>query len=167
MECMINGNMDKIYDSSVIYKDSDGNCTRVSGRFFHNESNNFIQYINEKKFSYTTSLGDKCGDNDYYRVIYNFNDVKGNTRVKYDELSIPNIQMNPDCEKVLDISVDFEKSTKHLLIQILFNDYWIISGILFLLIGVYLMLLAQNKKATTFVNSLIFGEIFHLLSDVV
>ena len=158
MECWINGTMDKIYDSSVIYKDSDGYCTRVTGRFFHNES--FIQYINDKKFSYITSNGDNCGDNNFYKVIYYFNDVKGNTKVKYDELTIPNIDMNPDCEKVIDISVDFEKSTKHLLIQILFNDYWIISGILFLLIGVYLMLLAQNKKATTFVNSIILGEIF-------
>ena len=68
--------------------------------------------------------------------------------------------MTSDCKRTIEISVDFEDSTNYLLIQILFNDYWVVSGLLFLLIGVYLMILSQNAKATKFVISIVFGEIF-------
>lgn len=145
----------------MIYKDRDGYCTRVSGQFFEKENNHYLQKINENKFTYVTTDGDACGDTEKYKVIYNFNNVKGtNTKVKYDNLKVPNKGMTSDCERTIEISVDFEDSTQYLLIQILFNDYWIITGILFLLIGIYLMILSQNAKATKFVISIIFGEIF-------
>ena len=47
-----------------------------------------------------------------------------------------------------------------MLAQKFFNDYWYFTGIVLFILGIYLMILAQNKKATKFVISVIFGEIF-------
>jgi hypothetical protein len=68
--------------------------------------------------------------------------------------------MNKSCTGNIEIHVNFQEYTEYLLIQRFLNDYWIFTGIIFLLIGIYLMILAQNKKATKFIISIIFGEMF-------
>ena len=148
------------YDSSVIYRDGDGYCTKVSGKFYTNESNNYLTYENENQFSYLSTLGDKCGENDNYKVKYIFNNKKDTEQVKYNNLKNPDKSMRDSCIRTIEIYIDFERSKEHLLIQKFFNDYWIFTGIMFFIIGIYLMILAKNKKATKFTVSIVFGEIF-------
>lgn len=64
-----------------------------------------------------------------------------------------------ECEYTIELAINFDESIEHLLIQKFCNDYWILTGILFLIIGFYLMILAQNKKATKFIIGIIFGQI--------
>ena len=153
------GKVELFYDSSVIYRDNNGNCIRMAGRFFQNETNNYLTKINDKKFEYITTLGDKCGDSFYY-TKYNFinSDKKEEKNVEYNNLKAPSDIT--DCSIDINIHINFQESTEYLLIQKFLNDYWIATGIIFLIIGIYLMFLAQNKKATKILISIIFGEIF-------
>lgn len=63
------------------------------------------------------------------------------------------------CSQELEIEMNLEQPTEYLLIQRLFNDYYFISGPLFIIIGLYLCLFAQNRKATKFTVSIVLCQI--------
>ena len=108
-------------------------------------------------------MGDKCGDSNY-KVIYYFNNVDKNKEneqpVNYKDLNLPNKTNEEDCLRKIEININFDDYIEYLLIQRFINDYWIFTGIVFLIIGVYLMILAKNKRSTKFIISIIFGEMF-------
>ena len=86
--------------------------------------------------------------------------TKEYNRVEYLKLDIPNPSLGrTGCERTLNIYADFEYYTEHLLIQRFMNDYWYFTGSVFVILGIYLMILATNTIATKFVVCVIFGEI--------
>ena len=69
--------------------------------------------------------------------------------------------MHPEkCIRTLVINLNFNDNIDYLLAQRFLNDFWYFTGFIFILTGGYLMILAKNKKATKFIVSTIFGEIF-------
>ena len=105
--------------------------------------------------------GDECHNNINYTTKFEFNNIKDNEKEALNvfELHDPNAMNEGACEYTIKVNINFDNSIEHLLVQKFFNDYWIITGIVFFIIGLYLMILAQNKKATKFVVGIIFGEI--------
>ena len=94
-----------------------------------------------------------------YRFMDSKNSIEKN-RVEYLKLDIPNPSLGrTGCERTLNIYADFEYYTEHLLIQRFMNDYWYFTGSVFVILGIYLMILATNTIATKFVINVIFGEI--------
>ena len=150
------------YDSSAIYRDDEGYCTRVAGSFFKNDKNYALNY-KENYFEYIAFKGDYISETSYFNITYRFKDSKyynEKERVEYQKLDIPNPGLGrTGCERTLDIFVDFEGSTEYLLIQRFMNDYWYFTGPVFFILGIYLMILATNTIATKFVICVIFGEI--------
>ena len=154
------------FESSFIYRDQFGKCTKISGTFFKNEkisdkSNYLIYNKNKNEFVYESNPGDKCV-NDSFRAIYifkNYDEIEyPNVKTNYD-ITVPNNMHEEECNRTIEVKINFEKSIETLLIQRFFNNYWIFTGIVLIIIGLYLMILAQNQKATKFLISIIFGEI--------
>ena len=150
-----------MFNSLAIYRWSNGSCTRIAGEFFNPD--NFL-VKNGLNFEYKTT-GDYCrtlGDTSYnYTTTFKFSDTKGNTdSVDYYGLFKPDRDLKDSCDETLKIQLNFEKHTDHLLIQKFFNDYYIATGIIFLIVGVYLLFFAKYKKITKFTISTIFGQIF-------
>ena len=150
------------YDSSAIYRDEDGYCIRVAGSFFKNDRNYTLQYTSNSELKYESFKGDICSGNNHYNLTYKFKDsnfYKEKEKVEFQKLDIPNPKISrTGCDRKLDIYTNFEDSTEYLLIQRFMNDYWYFTGTVFLILGIYLMILATNTIATKFVISVIFGE---------
>lgn len=156
------------FDSSLIYRDKEGFCTKITGSFYKNdekENENYLIYQDDNSFKYVAPKGDKCS-NGQYKMVFNFINIKDTNKnknnipnIEWYKIPIPNV-MNHICDYSIDISLNFDDCKEYLLVQKFFNDYWVLSGIIFIIIGLYLILLAQNKKATKFVIGTIFGEIF-------
>ena len=72
---------------------------------------------------------------------------------------IPNTDMSESCLRILPIDVHYESITDQLLIQKFFSDYYIGTGIIFVILGVYLLAFAKYKKPTKFIISAICGQI--------
>ena len=72
---------------------------------------------------------------------------------------IPNTDMSESCYRTLPIDVHYESITDQLLIQKFFSDYYIGTGIIFVILGVYLLAFAKYKKPTKFIISAICGQI--------
>ena len=68
--------------------------------------------------------------------------------------------MSDQCTRTLKIDIKFENIKDELLIQKFFSDYYIFTGIVFILISIYLLIFAKYKKITKFIITIIFGEIF-------
>ena len=151
------------FDSSFIYRDKEGYCTKLAGSFFKNEKiskkQNYLVDEGNDKFEFVSTAGDKCGDSNFVTTYTFINDEAENSDVQYKKI-VPNVMHNNECSRTVDIKTNFGKSVEYLILQRIFNDYWALTGIVFLIIGIYLMILAQNKKATKFVICIIFGEIF-------
>ena len=169
--CGDENNPELYFDSSFIYRNGVGQCIRISGTFYKYEYNksekNFLIYDSKNKiFEYVSDGGDLCWENTTFKTKFVFHNDKNldypNLEYEYKK-NAPNIMnegARDNCLRIIDITVNFEQSIDHLHIQKFFNNYWIFTGIVLFIIGIYLMILAQNKKATKFVIGVIFGEIF-------
>lgn len=152
------------FDSSVIYRNGLGHCTRLTGTYFKNKANySYLTYKSPDKFEYISSGGDKCGisneTNITYKTIYNFFHKKIEGISTIIDNRVPNVINEQDCFRTINITFDFGKKTDHLLIQKFCNNYWYFTGLVFFVFGAYLLVLAQNKKVTKFIVGMIFGEI--------
>ena len=156
-----NNKTELYFDSSVIYRNTLGYCTRLTGPYFKNNSNiSYLLYKNTNMFEYITNEGDKCGIGDgTFRTIYNFFHMKVDDISAVYDNKVPNALNEKACNRTINITFDFDKKKEHLLIQKFCNNYWFFTGLVFLAFGAYLLVLAQNKKATKFIVGLIFGEI--------
>lgn len=63
------------------------------------------------------------------------------------------------CSYTIEVNIDFDDNKDYLPIQKFINDFWIFTGIVFLLIGLYLIILARNKKGTKMIISVTCGQI--------
>ena len=149
-----------MFNSIAIYRNKNGNCTRIAGQFF-----NEINYLKKDGDKYVySSIGDYCKTAD--NIVYNYttfyeinNAPSGQESVQYMDLPVPNSDMNQQCDRTLKINVDLENITDQLLIQKFFSDYYIMTGIIFVILGIYLLFFAKFKKSTKFIINIIFGEI--------
>jgi hypothetical protein len=151
-----------MFNSLAIYRFSNGHCTRIAGPYF-NEVNFLTQKDNET-FLYRTT-GDYCktvDNKDYnYTTTYQFMHKKIEvSAVSYLNLDKPDPYMRDSCERTLEIYTDFDKHREYLLIQKYFDTYYIPTGIVFILMGGFLLFFAKFKNTTKFIISVIFGELF-------
>ena len=65
------------------------------------------------------------------------------------------------------IEVNFNDITKHLLIQRILNNYYIMTGILFILIGIFLCFFGYYQNIIKIVVCFIFGELFTFIFFVI
>ena len=149
------------FDSSVIYRNSTGYCTRLTGTFFKDKADtSYLIYKSPNKFQYLSNGGDKCGlSNNTYKTIYNFFHEKDHEiSASYDK-TVPNVINEQVCVRTVNITFDFDKKIEHLLIQKFCNNYWIFTGLALVSFGTCLLVFAQIKKLTKFIVGIIFGEI--------
>ena len=151
-----------MFNSLAIYRFSNGHCTRIAGPYF-NEVNFLTQKDNET-FLYRTT-GDYCktvDNKDYnYTTTYQFMHKKIEvSAVSYLNLDKPDPYMRDSCERTLEIYTDFDTHREYLLIQKYFDTYYIPTGIVFILMGGFLLFFAKFKNTTKFIISVIFGELF-------
>lgn len=67
----------------------------------------------------------------------------------------------------MEIELNFGDITQHLLIQRILNNYYIITGIVFLLIGIFLCFFGFYQNIVKIIVSVIFGEIFTFIVLVI
>ena len=131
----------------------------MAGHFFQKDI--YLTKINESLFIYNTSLGDQCGDGNYTTSYYFINDDKaGKNEVNFSDLVKPSMENDINCNRKIDIKINFNERTEYLLVQRFLNDYWVPTGIIFFLVGLYLLIFANIIKVTKIIICIIFGEIF-------
>lgn len=150
-----------MFNSTIIYRNGNGSCIRMAAPYFSKE--NYLQKIG-KTFAFN-STGDFCrtinGTDYYHTTQYIFTDTKEEKdTVPFTDLLKPDANVKRNCDDTLKIKVNYEKHTDHLLIQKFFSDYHYVTGAVFFIVGVYLLVFAQFKKITKFTVSTVFGEIF-------
>lgn len=146
-----------LFNSIAIYRSSKGECIRMAGQFLNN--NNYLTKVNDSLFVYK-STGDFCKNNTNFTTLYKFKNTTGRESVEYMKIIVPYSHMNEACDRTLEINVNFASITDQLLIQKFFSNYHYVTGVLFILIGLYLLIFAKIKRITKFLISAIFGQIF-------
>ena len=152
-----------ISDSLMIYRDRDYKCRRATGGFFDQKNSTNLTYHKDFKnfwFEYHPPEGDKCGDNDRYRTVIKFTHNRNDNKavVHYKGIEILSDINTYGCDRNLNIELNLE-TPEYLLIQIMLNNYYLVTGFIFLIVGIFLMFLAKNKKAIKFIIGCIFAEI--------
>ena len=149
-----------MFNSTVIYRNQNGTCIRMAGPYFSEED-----YLQKDGDSfYFVSTGDYCryfdNEHQYFTTKYLFKDTKDEKdTIDFNHLLTPDANVKRNCYDTLEISVNYKKHTDYLLIQKFFSDYHYLTGVVFLIIGVYLLGFAQFKKITKFTLGVVFGEI--------
>lgn len=116
--------LDLFHDSQIVYKYGD-EIIRLTGGFYKNKKNGKVIDIN-KKIIIKTELGDKikANTNNYSTDIIFINNKtiqdKNYYIANYPDIRSPTTNMT--------IHVNFDNITKHLLIQRVLNNYYIINS---------------------------------------
>ena len=139
-------------DSQIIYNKRK-NIIRLTGPFYKNKNKGKIIDMN-KKIIIKTSLGDGINGTNYSTDIIFINNKSISDRNYYIE-NYPSINQPINN---MTVHVNFDNITKYLLIQRLFNNYYIITGIIFLIIGIILCFFGSFKTLTITIVCIIFGE---------
>lgn len=139
-------------DSQIIYNNNK-KVIRLTGPYYKNQNKGKIIDIN-KKIIIKTSLGDRINGTNYSTDIIFINNKSIFDRNYYIE-NFPNINQ---AITNMTIHVNFDNITKHLLIQRLFNNYYIVTGIIFLISGIILCFFGSFKTLTIIIVCIIFGE---------
>lgn len=160
------------HNSQMIYRDLNNSCRAATGGFYKEDSdqNNRLTYKEDDKgtryFEFLPRTGDLCRNitkEEYFTTSIQF--INDTTREK-GKASVDNKHIaglkdigTYGCERTLKIYMNLTEPTNYLLIQKMLSVHAIPVGIVFILVGLYLMLLAQNKKATKFIMGITFSEI--------
>ena len=95
-------------------------------------------------------------------VFINNNSLKGKN---YNILNYPNYFSNcgennyTNNSNHMKVEVNFDNITKHLLIQRILNNYYIFTGIIFILIGIFLCFFGFYQNIAKIIICIIFGEL--------
>ena len=133
---------------------------RLTGGFYKNKKNGKVIDIN-KKIIIKTELGDKikANTNNYSTDIIFINNKtiqdKNYYIANYPDIQSPTTNMT--------IHVNFDNITKHLLIQRVLNNYYIITGIIFLIIGIILCFFGNYEILSIICVGLILGELISFI----
>ena len=143
---------------------NNGNCTRFTGPYYKSGTTGIIS-DNRKTVTIYTSLGDNLTNSIIpynTKIIFIDNDslVDKNYSIKqFPEEGSPNKEMI--------IELNFNNFKRHLLIQRVLNDYYIITGIIFFIIGVFLCFFGFYKDFAKIVVCIIFGELITFIILVI
>ena len=161
------------YNSQIVcYKkegEGKGNAIRLTGPFHkyaqEETMKNKLNNISENVYNYTTQKGDKCKENIYYSTYILFN---GTENIGDKLFVISDFPTSVDnCNNKLEVKFNKEKVTDYLILQQVLNDGYMITGILFILLGFYLCFLSfKFLPLTKIVISLIFGQIIMFSIDL-
>lgn len=80
------------------------------------------------------------------------------------------IKQYPDIgqeESDMIIEVNFDNITKHLLIQRIFNNYYILTGIIFILVGIFLCFFGYYQNIVKIIVCVVFGELITFIIFVI
>lgn len=159
----ISGNISEkmVYDSQIVYTDDGKTNYNLAGAFFFlkNNKDKIILTKNDSNYIYQPQSGGICNSNinSNYQTLVIFENSKVSDK-KYAEIyELPNIN---DCNPILKVHFDIEYSKDYLILQKILNDGYIFSGILFILLGIYLCFIAcKFINLTKIIISNIFGQI--------
>ena len=162
-----NGKIEKNIDSQIVYyKDlvNKTNTIRLAGPFYYFVDNSlskefFLNKIDENDtYLYKPQKGDICNNNtrEYYftNVLFiHSNNIKENAAI----IEYPNVS---ECNSTLKINYNREYAIDYLLLQITLNKAYIFTGIVFIILGVFLSFLTfMFPFITKIVISLVFGQL--------
>ena len=161
---MINETKKIKVDSQIVYYENSTNPIRLAGPFYFLKIDSFKNISILDKFEenntyiYKPQLGDFC-DNDTtnnYSTNVIFED-KNIDEEKIEIFEYPNASI---CNSTLKLNFNKEYATDYLLLQIVLNNAYIFTGIVFILLGIFLSFLSFHfKSITKIVISVVFGQL--------
>lgn len=150
------------YDSQIVYKKNDSKSIRLTGGFYKTNVNGSIGE-NFNNIIINTSPGDKVENRENKEnqdELYNTNIIFINNENLNDRNYIIKHYPNLDNKKTnMTVEVNFNDITRHLVLQRVINNYYIVSGILFMLTGIFLCFFGFYQKIAKVIVSIIFGEL--------
>ena len=158
-------NTDK-YDSQVVWYGNNNETIRVTGPFYKNSINSDKNYISKENgnYNYNAQKGDPCEKDINYTTIIIY---KQSNDVKNDLFAFSELPKELSCSNNITINFNIEKATDYLILQQILNDYFRITGIFFILFGIYLCFFSfKFFKVTKMIISLIFGQIIIFSIDI-
>lgn len=145
------------YDSQVVLCKNNGKCTRFTGSYYKSGTKGSIM-ISDKinQVTIETSKGDNLTEGGQYQIKIIFID---NNALVDKQYTIKQFPEEGNSTKEMIIEINFNNFIRHLLIQRVLNDYFILTGIIFLLIGAFLCFFGFYEKIAKIVVCIIFGEL--------
>lgn len=154
------------YDSQIVWH-NDNEIKRIAGPFYKYTNNFDKNYISKEdgKYIYNTQKGDLCNGDTNYTTTISYNP---SNNIANGLFTISNLPENLDyCENKIEINFNLEKTTDYLILQQLLNDYYGITGFLFILFGIYLCFFSfRYFRTTKIIICLIFGQIILFSIDI-
>ena len=152
-----NGSNETQYESQIVYKINDNEYIKFTGGFY--KSNTTISQITDDLNIVTiyTKQANNSGT-EYKNYTTNIIFINNDTLKEKTYY----VRHYPDLKKEytnMTIEVNFNHITKHLLIQRILNNYYILTGIVFILIGIILCFFGFYQNIIKVVVSIIFGEL--------
>ena len=160
-------------DSQIQYENKTSNTSiKLAGPFFRlrdvslKNSSIINKTAGEDIYIYQPQYGDFCNEhktNNYSTsIIFEPKDIEGEN---IEILEYPDIN---NCTPILKVSYNKEYAKDYLLLQKVLNDYYIITGIVFILLGVFLCFFSVKFQAITkIIISIIFGQLIIFNIDLI
>lgn len=154
------------YDSQIVWH-NDNEIKRIAGPFYKYTNNFDKNYISKEdgKYIYNAQKGDLCNGDTNYTTTISYNP---SNNIANGLFTISNFPENLDnCKNEIKINFNLEKTTDYLILQQLLNDYYGITGSLFILFGIYLCFFSfRYFRTTKIIICLIFGQIILFSIDI-
>lgn len=99
-----------------------------------------------------------------YTINIKFNNNKNLDKNIYIIKQYPDIEQG---KSDMIIEVNFDNITKHLLIQRIFNNYYILTGIIFILVGIFLCFFGYYQNIVKIIVCVVFGELITFIIFVI
>ena len=145
------------FNSQIVYRIGN-EITRLTGPFYKNENQGEI-LNKDYKIIIRTSPGDELNGKKYSTNIIFINNITISEKNYYIEQN-PNIS---EFNTTMIVHVNFDNITKYLLIQRVFNNYYIVTGIIFLIIGIFLSFFGTFEMVALFTVNMIFGQLMSFI----
>ena len=149
-------------DSQIVYQDKNKPYILLSGPFYKIRSDNFKIKLSKSSnnpinYIFYSQPGQICNqtNNQTYNTTINYIEKENIENMEINTL--PNIS---NCETSFEVDYNPEKVKDYLLVQIVLNDGYIFTGIIFIILGIYICFISYKfLNITKVVVSIIFGQI--------
>ena len=161
----INETKDYGIDSQIVYINKISNYSiRLTGPFFRyrNSSWKDISFLNKTEgediYIYKPQYGDFC--NEEKTTNYSTTIKLEHKNIDEESIEIAEFPDIGNCTPVLKINYNKEYATDYLLLQKVLNDCYIFTGLVFILLGIFLCFLSfKFQSITKIIISLVFGQL--------
>ena len=147
------------YDSQIVYTNNMINY-RLTGAFLKKNNNNKAIHLieNNGEYIYQAQLGGECKGS-YYNTSIIFNNYNVEDKECAELYYLPN-NVEEECNHQIKLYFNLDYAKDYLILQKVLNDGYLIIGIIFIILGIYLCFFSfQNLKVTKIIICLIFGQI--------